>query len=80
MYTLTSENLTHLGGPMGTEYTYPNWTKHFTTMDAAKDFAQTDYSRNGCSKKIKWSRGKFNCNSGDLRFVKYYINIVKVEA
>jgi len=80
MFQLVSENLTGLGGPMGTERTWTNWEKFFNNMDAAKEFAQKDYARHGRPKKIQWTRGKKSCNSGDLLFVKYHINEVEIEA
>lgn len=36
------ENASHLGGPMGTEYTTPIFSKPFTTIDKAKKYAE-DY-------------------------------------
>lgn len=83
MYELESENLTGLGGPMGTERTWTNWRKFFSTVEAAKEFAEKDYKR-----PINWSASKGpTCNgipidlacSGDLGFVMYHIRCVKVE-
>ena len=69
MYSLTSENLTHLGGPMGSEYTTTNWRKYFETLEEAKEYAEKDY--NG-KEKIKWS-GSNKIHSQDLLFVMYQI-------
>jgi len=79
---LESENLSGLGGPMGSEHTSTNWTKLFTTVKAAKAAAEADYG-----KPIKWSRANSpTCNgrpidltcSGDLFHVMYHIKRVKV--
>lgn len=81
MVTLTSENLTNLGGPMGTEYTFPSWTKHFTDADKAKAFAEADYEKSrGKLPPIKWKKTKGGFSSGDLGWVMYHINEVQVEA
>ncbi len=71
LFALESENLTGLGGPMGSERTWTNWRKFFKTVSSAKAFAEKDYG-----KAIQWD--KSNC-SGDLRYVMYHIKRVKVE-
>ena len=59
---------------MGTEYTYPNWEKYFTSVEHAKMIAEKDYGR-----PIKWSgRGKKK-TSGDLLYVMYDIEEIKIE-
>ena len=83
MYELVSENLSGLGGPMGTERTWTNWRKFFKTVKAAKNAAESDYG-----KPIEWSQKKgptrnfkpidLTC-SGDLRYVMYHIVEVKCE-
>jgi hypothetical protein len=84
MYTLTSENLSGLGGRMGFESTSINWVKIFSTIEAAKNFAEKDYG-----KLIEWSPSKGpTCNlvpldllcSGDLGFVMYHIKEATIEA
>jgi hypothetical protein len=40
VYNLTCEDASHLGGPMGTEYTTHVFTKPFTTLQKAKDYAK----------------------------------------
>lgn len=32
IWELRSENLSNLGGPMGTEYTFDNFRKHFDSI------------------------------------------------
>jgi hypothetical protein len=81
-FELRSENLTNLGGPMGSEYTYDNWDKSFSTIEKAKAYAEKDYKKecNGEPEKaIKWSGGKKNCHTQDLRFVMYHIRCVTVK-
>lgn len=75
MYELESENLTGLGGPMGTERTWPNWRKFFRTAEAAKVYAERDFK-----KSIEWSGGLVRgFSSGDLGHVMYHIRLVKIE-
>lgn len=45
VYNLTCEDASHLGGPMGTEYTTHVFTKPFTTLQKAKDYAKK-YQKN----------------------------------
>lgn len=78
IYILVSENLSHLGGQMGTEYTTTNYTKYFSKYKFAMDYAEKDYG-----KSIIWigdRKGKGGVDSGDLGHVKYYISKLEVEA
>jgi len=68
VYKLVSENLTQLGGRMGTERTSTNFTKIFSTVDGAKKYAEKDYGN-----KIEWKDRKEYITSGDLRYVMYEI-------
>jgi hypothetical protein len=85
MYKLTSENLTGLGGPMGTERTWNNWEKYFNDIVIAKDFALRDYRKETKDSEatIDWrdtTLGRttdVRITSGDLRFVMYTIEEVK---
>lgn len=45
IYKLISENLTNLGGPMGSEYTYNNFVKYFDSIKKAKEYAEKDYGK-----------------------------------
>ena len=76
LYSLTSEDLSHLGGYMGTEYVTTNSIKYFTTVDLAKAYALKDYRKTDKNLNIKW-RGNF---SGDLLWVSYNIKKIKVTA
>lgn len=69
MFTLTIEDLTHLGSSMGTEYTTSD-EYHFSSIDAAKRYAEKHY--NGSRGKIQW-KGKTRLTSGDLGYVMYSI-------
>jgi len=40
IYNLTCEDATHLGGPMGTEYTTHMWTKPFSSIDKSREYAE----------------------------------------
>ena len=77
---LVSENLSHLGGPMGSEYTTTNFRKFFKSVDEAKKYAEKDYKKNRAN-PIKWEVGYVQdderITSGDLGFVMY--EITKIE-
>jgi hypothetical protein len=68
-YELVSENLTGLGGPMGTERTWDNFRKSFkddldgshgmipvdgSGLAKAKAFAEEDYKKHMKDKKVKF--------------------------
>jgi len=78
-FELRSENLTNLGGPMGSEYTYDNWSKSFSTMEKAREAAEKDYKKCRGDEAIVWTGGKKNCRTQDLRFVMYHIREVTVK-
>lgn len=69
IYSLHSENLSNLGRTMGTEYTTTNWIKYFTSVKLAKEYAEKDFG-----KSIKWK----GYSSGDLRYVAYTIQKIKI--
>lgn len=73
IYELLSENLSHLGGPMGSEYTTDNWRKHFDDVELAKKYAEKDFKN-----KIKWQKSPSGYCSGDLHFVMYTIKKLKI--
>lgn len=80
MWVLINEDLTHLGGPMGTEYTTTRWRKCYNDIDAAKAAAQEDYEPNHFG-PLRWikdgDQGAIRTN--DLGYVMYYIKPVKTE-
>jgi len=67
--TLVSENLTHLGGRMGTEYTTTNYSKPFKSIQKAKEFAEKEYGN-----ELKWVVTDKGLRTEDLGYVMYYIN------
>lgn len=79
IYELESENLTKLGGRMGTESTSTNWVRYFSSIDKAKKAAEKDYKKNGGEDVIKWSKSRYGSSSQDLLFVQYSIQPIKVE-
>jgi len=75
MYELNSENLTALGGPMGSsEHTWSNFRKYYSTMELAKEAAEKDYG-----KKLQWIKTKTGFRTKDLGYVMYHIKELKVE-
>jgi len=85
VYYVTATDMTHLGGPMGSEYTVDMWTKYFPTEAKAKKFAEDDYkklTRAGVKKrKIKWvwDEEVEYWYSGDLSFISYSVGKIKLE-
>ena len=75
IFQLTSEDLSNLGGPMGTESTTTNFSKPFSTLEKAQKYASRDYT----SGKIEWRKnGRNKWTSGDLAYVMYSIEKIKV--
>lgn len=68
VYDLINENLSHLGGRMGTEYTTDESMGLFYKKEDAKLAAEKHYG-----KKIKWKRSEDGISSGDLLYVEYHI-------
>lgn len=74
-YTLVNEDLTHLGGPMGSEYTTTRWEKYFETLTKAQAYAEKDYG-----KLITWVRvNRKKVRSHDLLHTMYHITEVQTE-
>jgi hypothetical protein len=83
-FELKSEDMTHLGGPMGSDYTKENWHKLFKSLGSAKACAERDYNKQikGLTKgyrKLCWKEdGYGGWTTGDLLFVMYTIKRVSV--
>jgi hypothetical protein len=90
MYALVNEDLSHLGGPMGTEYTTMGAPRYFHTLVEAKAAAQKHYHDwMECSTKVltwvhehnydeKPTEGRLR--TADLGWVMYHIEPVKAES
>ena len=77
IFELTSTDLGHLGGPMGSEYTTSAHEGSFSTLEKAKKCAEKIY--NGSRGKIKWkTEGNFT-SSGDLGYIAFEIKRTKVK-
>lgn len=75
VFNLTATDMSHLGGPMGTEYTSINFVKSFKNLENAQKYAQKDCKRF----VIKWKKdGRNSWTSGDLGWVEYTIDKVKL--
>lgn len=75
MFLAISENLTNLGGPMGTERTYPNWRKYFNTAEAALDYCAEEYGE-----PLTWINTANGFRSPDLGHVMYRVQKLVPEA
>ncbi len=82
VYELSSENLSGLGGQMGSESSYMNWIKFFYSIDSAKQYAEAD-----CGVSIQWGSKNMPTRngvpqyllcSGDLGYVMYRIRLIEV--
>jgi hypothetical protein len=76
VFQLQSENLTHLGGPMGSEYTTTNFTKPFGSLADAKTYAEKDYVKQAGkgAREIVWVRENPKyVRTEDMSFVMYHI-------
>lgn len=79
MFVLTAEDLTGLGGPMGTERTVTVLMEYFKSVDNAKQFALKHYQRNRPGETFKWEKRGSKWTSGDLMFVMYDIEPIKTK-
>jgi len=73
IFELTSENLSGLGGPMGSERTTINYVMPFADKQAAIEYAENEYGE-----MISWERKSDYLCSGDLSYVMYTIRKKKV--
>lgn len=67
-YELVNEDLTNLGGPMGTEYTVTRWRRYFDSAKKAKAAAVKDHEA-----AIEWHKMGHGYRSNDLGHTMYYI-------
>lgn len=79
IYILESNDLSGLGGPMGSERIITNFVKYFYSIDNAKKYAEEDYLKYK-PEPIKWKKARNGgITSGDLLFVEYNIGKIKIE-
>lgn len=85
-FVARSENLTGLGGSMGTEHTSTNWRRYFKSLANAKAYAQYDYQKQikDASAQLDWikvrrSNGKTGYRTQDMGFVMYHIDPIFTE-
>jgi hypothetical protein len=81
IFLLISEDISDLGGPMGSERVYTNFQRYFDDLKKAKDAADKDYFRGKeKGKKLKWIKGKNKwLRTDDLGYVMYHIKEINVE-
>jgi hypothetical protein len=77
VYELIYEDLTHLGGPMGSEYTTSKSMGLFASADAAKKAGSSDYFRRtakrGTRRSFDWYSEGRDWRTDDLGFVMYWV-------
>ncbi len=77
MFILIAEDLTGLGGPMGSEATFTIFRKHFRKIENAKATAQLHYNK---EEPLVWKGDDHNgWLTRDLGHVMYEIRLIKVE-
>ncbi len=80
IYILESNDLSTVGGPMGSERITTNFVKYFYSIDNAKKYAEEDYfNYYAGDESIKWKKTPHGITSGDLRSVEYNIEKTKIE-
>jgi hypothetical protein len=58
VYNLELEDASHLGGPMGTEYTTTIWVKPFASMQRAKAYAEKYAKKKGNEREPEWKKSQ----------------------
>ena len=79
IFEAKSEDLSGLGGRMGTERTTVNWRRYFTSRYKAMLACDDDYAKTSPGKLIKWGRRHGVDVSGDLGHVMYTVTSIGVE-
>ena len=74
LYLLEKQDISSVGGPMGTEKVRVIWTKYFNDWMLTKEAAERDHGD-----AITWSKTGNSWSSGDLRSHMYYIRCIQVE-
>lgn len=78
-YRLVGEDLTNLGGPMGSEYTTEKALGVYRKQETAKLHAEKHYRQHGGRDKVVWSgEVEHHVRSQDLLFVMYHIYREKI--
>lgn len=78
IYEAIYEDLSHLGGPMGTEYTTEHSLGVFDDPQKAKNACQASYKKEGVKTLLKWIKSGENLRTPDLGFVMYHVRIRKI--
>lgn len=79
IWKLVGEDLTRLGGPMGTDRTETVVEEYFECLTDAQSFANAHYNRRKKEKStIKWERQNGGFTSGDLNWIMYDITPLKI--
>ena len=73
VYSLTKNDLTGVGGPMGTDSVRTEWREYFTSIQFAKEVAEEDHQKGDARENIRWKKDGNGLYSGDLQSHDYYI-------
>ncbi len=82
IYQLSALDMSQVGGPMHLARTTISWTKPFSTLEKAKDYAEENYKRTAGREavKVQWKQNRRADSwcTQDLSWVMYEIEKVKV--
>lgn len=76
VYETIAEDLTHLGGPMGSEYTTRNSLGLFNSLNKAKNRANYHYNNETGhirTEILKWREYYDHSATQDLGFIQYHV-------
>lgn len=77
-YILENEDITNVGGPMGSS-TSTRYRKYFKDLANAKSHAVREYVVKTGNPAFKWKRGNGQWSSPDLGYVMYTISKIEWE-
>lgn len=82
VYTAIFEDLTHLGGPMGTEYTTEHTLGVFATIEGAKKACEKHYQQHTTrgARLRGWRKDKKSIRTDDLGWAMYHVRPTEVGA
>lgn len=78
IYEAEAEDLTHLGGPMGTEYTTGYYLGLFGSEALAKGAAQKHWTGNKQKGTLKWLKEGKSWRTEDLGWIMYHVKVRKI--
>ena len=75
---LICEDLSSVGGPMGSEHVTVIFRKAFSSVETAKEYAEKDHKKRDDRAPIVWKRDGNRIHSGDLLSHSYELTKRKI--